>query len=489
MQASVSDWYATDLAARLYAALATHADPAPLAALAEARREAEQDRRRLDPKNPEFKLAEWATPALYLRGTPQLLYDPTAPPEEIQEPPEARFAHGVVVRKVGEFVGRRREERLILKTLRGDHHAGALIHGIGGVGKSTLAAELLTRLMADHHLVVSTYGETAPETILEEIGKELARRQPRRGRPREPPPPPDRPRQSAAPTPSGRTAWTSSSAPSSPRSPSSSSWTTSRSNLADPKRARRRPHRQEPALADFLAAWLQTPGKSRLLVTSRHPFTPPGERPPPPGPPPPRPPLPRRDEKAPLAPPGPRSPQARRPPPRLRGRRRPPQSPRVPGRPPPRRRGPLQRRGAPPGEGPEEEGGVKNPGAWIRDEIGTDLDKALAETVTLAAADVLLEDLLRAPGPHPPRPPAPPRRLRLPSPRRPGRPRLAGRRGDRARAGPRGRGGTRASEEAHPRGQGAGRRANPQEPRPHGRRVARLRRGHRARPDAPHRDT
>ena len=93
MQAPVSDPYATDLGARLYRALATFERPAPLAALAEARRTLEIDRE--DGKLTALvDLAEWATPALYLRGPSLPLYDPEAPFEDIQPPPRAPLRQG-----------------------------------------------------------------------------------------------------------------------------------------------------------------------------------------------------------------------------------------------------------------------------------------------------------------------------------------------------------------------------------------------------------
>ncbi len=61
------------------------------------------------------------------------------------------------------MVGRRCEQRLILRALRDPDGAGVLIHGIGGVGKSTLAAQILHRLAtADNFLLISLKGETRP---------------------------------------------------------------------------------------------------------------------------------------------------------------------------------------------------------------------------------------------------------------------------------------------------------------------------------------
>src|SRR5262249_49688645 len=69
MTAPVTDGYATRLAARLYERLAGWQTPEPLAALADARRAVEQER------DPRREPAEWATPALFLRGPSLPLYD------------------------------------------------------------------------------------------------------------------------------------------------------------------------------------------------------------------------------------------------------------------------------------------------------------------------------------------------------------------------------------------------------------------------------
>ncbi len=65
-----------------------------------------------------------------------------------------------MVREVGEFVGRRREMREARRAL-GGQKAGLVLHGIGGVGKSTLAAEVLRSLGGDAGLVVSKAGQVS----------------------------------------------------------------------------------------------------------------------------------------------------------------------------------------------------------------------------------------------------------------------------------------------------------------------------------------
>jgi tetratricopeptide (TPR) repeat protein len=399
MQAPVSDRYATDLAGRLYGALATQAEPAPLAALARARLEAEGSRRGLEPGAPDFHLAEWATPALYLRGAPQRLYDPAAPFAEIGVAPEPRFAEGIVVRRVGEFVGRRREERLIVKTLRGEGNAGALVRGIGGVGKSTLAAEVLTRLMGQGHFVVSVYGETAPEPILEEVGRELLSVAHSAGLPEDHPL-----RQVAIVLRRPDAEWTDRfdllERSVLDRLPLILLLDNFEDNLAAPEAAAGAHTVHSRPLADFLARWLARPGRSRVLVTCRHPFVLPGKAH-------------RHLDEHHL---GPlsfaetrklfwRLPalEALSPDDRLRAYRD------VGGHPRALEYLDALLRGGEARfrdvgirlETALEQRGIGDARAWIGDRVGGALDRALAETVTLAAADVLLGDLLKLLDPSP----------------------------------------------------------------------------------------
>ncbi|MEU8207526.1 TIR domain-containing protein, partial [Streptosporangium sp. NPDC049046] len=172
MTASVTDPYATALAGALYYELAVRDVPEALPAFCDARRRLEEERRRLPAGSLGASLVEWATPALFLRGPSVSLYDPAGGFEEISAPAEPQFADGVPLRKVGEFVGRRSEIRAALTALRGDG-PGVLLHGIGGVGKSSLAAELLRASGPDGGLVVSAVSQTGPDQLLEEIGRTL----------------------------------------------------------------------------------------------------------------------------------------------------------------------------------------------------------------------------------------------------------------------------------------------------------------------------
>ncbi|KLL11017.1 hypothetical protein FrCorBMG51_13965 [Protofrankia coriariae] len=87
------------------------------------------------------------------------------------------LADGIVVRRVGEFVGRRGELRTLTRVLRGEQagtQTGVVIHGMGGGGKSTLAAQLVAGIGERAGLVVSLAGRVAVDQILYAIAGRLA---------------------------------------------------------------------------------------------------------------------------------------------------------------------------------------------------------------------------------------------------------------------------------------------------------------------------
>lgn len=138
MSAPVSDRYAADLAAAFYASLAEH--PEPVTALAAARRRLQDS-------------GEWASAALFTTA-PQPLFTTS---DQTASMPAGR---------VGGFVGRRAELRLLS---RGDRRK-VLVYGIGGVGKSALARQLLS----DHaDSVVSLEGRVTVDQIMLAVADQL----------------------------------------------------------------------------------------------------------------------------------------------------------------------------------------------------------------------------------------------------------------------------------------------------------------------------
>jgi hypothetical protein len=172
MSAPVTDRYATDLAAGLYEELARRPEPTPLTELSTIRRRLEDHRRTLPAEDPRVVWAEWATPALFQAGPALPLYHRTdstdgtarAAPQRT----ESRLQLGGMIRRVGDFVGRRPELRAILRDLRRGV-AGVVLHGIGGIGKSSLAVEVIDHLGPEAGLVVPISGSTRVDLILDEI--------------------------------------------------------------------------------------------------------------------------------------------------------------------------------------------------------------------------------------------------------------------------------------------------------------------------------
>ena len=271
MQAPVTDAYATQLAAEVYRHLASDATPDPLLALAEARRKAERGRLALPLASPRRGPPEWATPALLARGLRLPLFNRREPSGAVCPPQEPVLAEAVVVRLAGEFVGRRSEGRLARRTLAA-RKAGLVIHGIGGVGKSTLAAEVLRSLGEDAGIVISRAGPLLIDNLLDETGARIHHVAAR----------------SAADNPLARAAlalraadiewadrWRLLAEQILPALP----MTVLLDNFEDNLRPGNDGNWEvgDPELADLLARWAVHPGRSRLLITSRYPFSLPGQ--------------------------------------------------------------------------------------------------------------------------------------------------------------------------------------------------------------------
>ena len=267
MQAPVSDIYATNLCAEFYRHLAVDASPDPLLALAQARRAAERERLALPAESPRRGQAEWATPALAARGLRLPLFNRREPFAEVHPPQSPVLAEGIVVREVGEFVGRRREIREARRAL-GGRKAGLVVHGIGGAGKSTLAAEILRTLADDAGLAVSKAGPLSVDDVLSEVGARI--------------------HQAATATGSEGLAraglllraadvewadrWRLLAEQILPVLPMTVLLDNFEDNL-EPADDGSGWQVRDPELAAFLAGWARRPAQSRLLITSRHPFT------------------------------------------------------------------------------------------------------------------------------------------------------------------------------------------------------------------------
>jgi tetratricopeptide (TPR) repeat protein len=176
MTAPVTDIYATELLSMLYGQLARPtAPPDPLTTLSHIRRALESTRGDRAARDPLGQLPEWPTAAYFSRVGTTTLYERSDRAQRSERSRHVRVADGIVDLDDGEFVGRRVDLRRLLRALRGDraHERGVLIHGIGGVGKSSLAVQLVRMLATDRTVVVSLYGRCTADKIMTAVASRL----------------------------------------------------------------------------------------------------------------------------------------------------------------------------------------------------------------------------------------------------------------------------------------------------------------------------
>ncbi|MBU2670976.1 tetratricopeptide repeat protein [Actinoplanes bogorensis] len=273
MTAPVTDRYAIRLAQQLYHELATAPEPHLVDALTHARHTVETSQLAAEQQTGSAAPpTEWATPVVLTRGEPLPLYDPADGAEPITEPPAPMLAADVPLRPVGDFVGRRAELSTLGAVLREPRSCGILVHGIGGVGKSSLVAELLRLLDHTRGLVVSVVGEAGPERILEAFARTLFT---------------DALRRQAGDDDPHRRLSAYLRNPSEPWQERLITALTVLTGapvtlLLDNFENNLQPQADgtgllaDDTLAEFLTAWIRTPGPHRLLITSRYPFLLPG---------------------------------------------------------------------------------------------------------------------------------------------------------------------------------------------------------------------
>ena len=166
---SITDTYATRLLARVYGTLAQARDPDVVAALAEARRQVQAELE-TSPDRRDTELAglgEWAAVTILAAAGTVPVLDPGRLVPASGQPFRPQVA-GLAGRQDWYFVGRRPEQRRWPADLTGASLAGIVICGIGGTGKTTLAAEITTRTSDREpgRILVSLTGPLTLETLL-----------------------------------------------------------------------------------------------------------------------------------------------------------------------------------------------------------------------------------------------------------------------------------------------------------------------------------
>ncbi|MGE3163581.1 MAG: CHAT domain-containing protein, partial [Planctomycetota bacterium] len=156
----ISDAYATELARHFYEALAVAERPLASRALADARRRIERARseRRQRACAPEECQPEFGTVALFVAGEESGLIDRGLAKEPIRERSRPAATGPVPLLGLGDLVGRRNELRDVLRILRGSGHAGLVLLGIGGVGKSSVAGRAMAQLGEQGWAVAAVQG-------------------------------------------------------------------------------------------------------------------------------------------------------------------------------------------------------------------------------------------------------------------------------------------------------------------------------------------
>ncbi|MCX4092544.1 tetratricopeptide repeat protein [Nocardia sp. alder85J] len=263
-EASVSDRYATAVFADAYRQLAQSGAPDVVAAVSGARRAA-HDRLATSTVPDERQLAaldEWSVVTILAATAECRLYSgeghpPTPPPPG---PP------GPAARARGEFFGRRREQRLLPAQLASDRYPGIVLHGIGGIGKTALATELVAR---QRTLVPVTIvpGHFDVDSFFRRIATAVGRHTRTAG--------PDRHRTAIAAATSRvldvRLPWNTRlkilREQVFPLAPVVVLLDDFEENLDTDHRV------ADDTMAHVLAAWIGTPGPGRLLITTRYRFT------------------------------------------------------------------------------------------------------------------------------------------------------------------------------------------------------------------------
>ena len=168
-ETSITDAYATRLLARVYGALARTRDPDIIAALSEARREVQAGLGASPDKRDHLLagLGEWAAVTVLAAAGSVPVLDLEKVARAAPGPSRPRIA-GLAGREDWYFVGRRPEQRRWPADLTGSALAGIVICGIGGTGKTTLAAEITARVRDQEpdRVLVTVSGPVTLEGLL-----------------------------------------------------------------------------------------------------------------------------------------------------------------------------------------------------------------------------------------------------------------------------------------------------------------------------------
>ena len=273
-ETSITDTYATRLLARVYGALARSGSPDVVAALADARREVQAELATSpDKRDTELAtLGEWAAVTVLAASGSVTVVDPDRTRPAARQPSRPRIP-GLARRDDWYFVGRRREQRRWPLDLTGAGLAGIAVTGIGGTGKTMLAAEIVTRVRDREpgRTLVSLRGPLTLESLLGAVTSTIRRELLVRGGEDQ------TALQALAVASRTDVGWQDRVAVLREHVLDHVPVLLLLDNFEDNLGSHGAAYEvRDQVLAGVLAAWVTDPGASRLLVTSRHAFTLPG---------------------------------------------------------------------------------------------------------------------------------------------------------------------------------------------------------------------
>ncbi|WP_149262445.1 CHAT domain-containing protein, partial [Actinomadura sp. K4S16] len=178
MQASVTDSYATSLAARFYSALAGDPSVTPAQALGRARAAVEAARQRIDLAS--RPLPEYGTAVLLSAGDDLPLRLAGGAAQPLSQPTRPPAGSSVAELPLGALVGRRPQLRTTMTVLRGGPRAreygavaGVVLTGVGGIGKTALAGRAKTRLGDEGWLTAVHTGVWNPSELINTVAQAM----------------------------------------------------------------------------------------------------------------------------------------------------------------------------------------------------------------------------------------------------------------------------------------------------------------------------
>jgi tetratricopeptide (TPR) repeat protein len=173
-ETSVTDRYATALFSRVYQELSQNPTPDVVSAVCDVRRLIQRQLTGSEhPRDSQLAgLDEWATVTVLSNTPTNVVFDPQV--SGIVQRRKQALLPGLPARSIGDFVGRRDEKRQLAEDLACNQFAGVVVSGIGGVGKTALAEQLVAAHQPSS-LLLAVAGQKTIDELFAEVLKVIVR--------------------------------------------------------------------------------------------------------------------------------------------------------------------------------------------------------------------------------------------------------------------------------------------------------------------------